>query len=187
VLSSPTLAILSSRTLTETTVSATVTIAQQAARERLTVVSGGMKGAYRIAALAARAACRAIVLDRGLFAALGESLDRDSFGLGPGRATLDASRTLVLSPFRPNNHAAPGNGRRRDELVAALADIVVAVHARPGGEMERTCLRALDRGQCVLSWNAENAGLIEAGALPLDEADLRRGLNRYLSGMRDER
>ena len=52
------------------------------------------------------------------------------------------------------------------------ADVVVAASTRPGGEIERICFAALDRGQCVLSWQGENAGLVAAGAVPLDESQL---------------
>ena len=54
----------------------------------------------------------------------------------------------------------------------ALADVIVAVHARAGGQIERVCLEALDRGQCVLSWYGENGGLVAAGATAITEADL---------------
>ena len=64
-------------------------------------------------------------------------------------------------------------------MVAALADVIVAVHARPGGVIERVCLEALDRGQVVLSWYGENAGLVAAGATPIEEADLAGELLRY--------
>jgi len=47
--------------------------------------------------------------------------------------------------------------------------------------MERVCLAALDRGQCVLSWYGENAGLVAAGASAITEADLAGGLMRFLS------
>jgi hypothetical protein len=107
-------------------------------------------------------------------------LDRDPFGFGPGRAVLDAARTLVLSPFRLRDPAVARNGPRRDQLVAALADIVVAVDTRPGGQMERICFEALDRGQCVLSWLGRNVGLVAAGAVAIDEDDLS-GLPRFLN------
>ena len=68
------------------------------------------------------------------------------------------------------DHAAAHNGKRRDELIAALADVIIAVHARPGGVIEHVCLQALDRGQVVLSWYGENAGLIAAGAYLLSGA-----------------
>lgn len=107
-------------------------------------------------------------------------MDRDPFGFGPGRSPLDAERTLVLSPFRLMDHAVARNGRRRDELVAALADVIVAVHARAGGVIERVCLAALDRGQCVLSWYGENAGLVAAGATAIEEGNLN-SLVRYVA------
>jgi predicted Rossmann fold nucleotide-binding protein DprA/Smf involved in DNA uptake len=168
-----TLAALNSRNLSERAVTATIRIGQAAAVQGLALVSGGMKATHRIAAVLGRAApARIIVLDRGLFAAFGRHLDRDPFGLGPGRAQLDAGRTLALSPFRLGDHAVARNGPRRDELVAALADVVVAVSTRPGGEIERICFAALDRGQCVLSWQGENVGLVAAGAVPIDEGQL---------------
>ena len=185
LLSSPTLAVLNSRTITEQRVAASLALVQAAAGQGFTVVSGGMKTTYRIAAVASRAAAarRVIVLDRGIFAAFGARLDRDPFGFGPGRAALDASRTLVLSAFRLMDHAVPRNGRRRDELIGALADVIVAVHARPGGEIERVCFQALDRGQCVLSWYGENAGLVAAGATVIEARDLT-DLARYATATR---
>jgi hypothetical protein len=58
---------------------------------------------------------------------------------------------------------------------------VIAVNARPGGEIERVCLRALDAGQCVLSWLGENSGLVAAGARSIDDTDVVHGLRRFLS------
>jgi hypothetical protein len=182
VLAAPTLAVLSSRTLDEQTVAATVAVLRRATTEACTVVSGGMKSTHRVAAVTVKAtgASRVIVLDRGLFCVFGKDLRSDPFGFGPGRAPLDLTSTLVLSTFRPYDHAAPANGRRRDRLVADLADVVVAIHARPGGEIEHVCLRVLDRGGCVLSWHGENAGLVAAGAVPIDDSDLETGLTRLL-------
>jgi predicted Rossmann fold nucleotide-binding protein DprA/Smf involved in DNA uptake len=181
VLEAPTLAVLNSRTISEHFVSASIAAVQAAAAQGFTLVGGGMKTGYRIAAVAGRAAAaqRVIVLDRGVFATFGARLDRDPFGFGPGRSALDAERTLVLSPFRLMDHATPRNGQRRDEMIAALADVVIAVHARAGGQMERVCLEALDRGQCVLSWYGENAGLVAAGATAIEEADLQ-ALARFM-------
>jgi predicted Rossmann fold nucleotide-binding protein DprA/Smf involved in DNA uptake len=173
---------LNSRELSEHSVVATVQIAQHAAREGFALVTGGMKAAHRIAAAAVRAAGarRAVVLDRGILSAFAGSFERDPFGLGPGRGRLDAERTLALSPFRPCDHASPRSGRRRDELIAALGDVVVAASARPGGEVERICLRALDAGQCVLAWQGGNAALAAAGAAAIGDSDLRVGLRRFL-------
>jgi len=183
VLEAPTLAVLNSRTISEHAVAASLAVVRSAAAQGFTLVCGGMKTGYRIAAVAGRAAAapRVIVLDRGIFAAFGARFDRDPFGFGPGRSMLDSDRTLVLSPFRLMDHATPRNGQRRDELIVALADVIVAVHARAGGQIERVCLEALDRGQSVLSWYGENAGLVAAGATAIEEADLVKGLTRYLS------
>jgi predicted Rossmann fold nucleotide-binding protein DprA/Smf involved in DNA uptake len=183
LLARPTVAVLASRTISELTVTATVQIAQRAGLDGLALVVGGMKSTHRIAAATARAAgaARLVVLDRGLFAAFGGPLELDPFGFGPGRVRFDPSMTLALSVFRPHDHATPRSGRRRDELIAALGDVVVAVSARPGGEVERICLRALDRGQCVLSWQANNTSLVAAGAVPIDEPALRGGLSQFLS------
>jgi len=174
VLERPTLAVLNSRLLAEHTVPATAAVTQAAAVQGFTLVGGGMKTSYRVASVAGRAAGapRVIVLDRGLFATFGAQADRDPSGFGPGRGPLDVARTLVVSPFRLGDHASPRSGQRRDELVAALADVVVAVHAQPGGQIERVCLEALDRGQVVLSWYGENAGLVAAGATAITETDL---------------
>jgi predicted Rossmann fold nucleotide-binding protein DprA/Smf involved in DNA uptake len=172
-LAGETLAVLNSRNLSERAVTVTIRVVQAAAAHGLAVVSGGMKATHRIPAVLGRAASgRAIVLDRGLFASFGRHLDRDPFGLGPEAAALDADRTLVLSPFRLRDHAVARNGARRDALVAALADIVVAVSTRAGGEIERVCFAALDRGQCVLSWAGENPGLVAAGAIAIDDSHL---------------
>ena len=177
-----TVAVLNSRTISEYAISASLAAVQAVGSQGFTLVTGGMKTGYRITAVAGRAAAtpRAIVLDRGIFATFGARLNSDPFGFGPGRGPLDPERTLVLSPFRLMDHATPRNGQRRDELIAALADLIIAVHARPGGQIERVCLKALDRGQCVLSWYGENAGLVAAGATAVEEADLH-SLGRYLS------
>jgi predicted Rossmann fold nucleotide-binding protein DprA/Smf involved in DNA uptake len=54
------------------------------------------------------------------------------------RGPLEAGRLLILSPFakrprRPDRRSA----RRRNELVAALADEALIIHAEPGGSIER--------------------------------------------------
>lgn len=170
----PTVALLHSRLIDEATVTATLRVARAVAAAGCCLAVGGMKTTHRVAAATARSlgAARIIVLDRGLLAAFGGHLDRDPFGLGPRRAPFDAAATLVVTPFRPEDHALPRSGRRRDALIAALADLVVAVHARPGGEIEQVCLRALARGQAVAVWRGHNPRLIAAGARPLAEPEL---------------
>jgi hypothetical protein len=180
LLRQPIAALLHSRTVDAGTVSATARLARAAVGAGFALAVGGMKTTHRIAAVTARAlgAPRLVVLDRGLLAAFGGDLARDPFGFGPGRAPFDRSRTLVATPFRCEDHAVPRSGRRRDALLAALADVVVAVQARPDGEIEQLCLRALARGQPVVVWRAHNPRLVAAGAVPLAEAGLEASLAR---------
>lgn len=54
------------------------------------------------------------------------------------RKALDAARLLILSPFekrpqRPDIESA----RHRNELVAALSDEVLIIHAEPGGQIDQ--------------------------------------------------
>lgn len=180
LLRQPIAALLHSRTVDAATVSATTRLARAAVAAGYGLAVGGMKTTYRIAAVTARAldGARIVVLDRGLLAAFGGDLDHDPFGFGPGRTRFDPTRTLVATPFRCEDHAVPRSGRRRDALVAALADLVVAVQARPDGEIERLCLRALARGQTVAVWRAHNARLVAAGAVALAEVGLDQCLAR---------
>lgn len=179
----PTVAILASREIAVDSVNALVAIARAAAATRMSVAVGGMKSTHRIAAIATRAtgAQRIVVLDRGLCAAFGYDYDREPFGCGDRRAPLDRSRTLALSPFRPEDHAAPNSGRRRDQVIAGLGDVVFACRARPGGETERICLAALRRGRAVVLWDGENRALLESGAVLAHRARLVEQLTRLLA------
>ena len=172
----PTLALLHSRTPTDRTLPAISLVVQRAAEEGFAFVTSTGKVAYRLVGMTSRAlgAPRIVVLDRGLFSALGPELARDPCsydGLSRQRALAPGAQT-VCSSFRLLDHAVPRNGARRDALVAAFADVILALHARPGGEIERVCLRALDHGQTVLSWHGENPALVAAGAIPVSESDL---------------
>jgi len=178
----PNVALLHSRLVSEASVAATLRVVSAICADGLAVAVGGMKTPHRIAAATARAlgAARLVVLDRGLFAAFGDDVGRDPFGLGPGRGQFNLERSLVVSAFRPDDHAVARSGRRRDALLTALADIVVAVSARPGGEIERCCRACLRRGQCVLVWEGGNLALLGDGAIPIAAADLGAGFRRFL-------
>ena len=180
ILHQPLAALLHSRTIDADTMSVTARLTRAVTSAGYGLAVGGMKTTHRLAAAMARAldAPRVIVLDRGLLAAFGGCLDRDPFGLGPGRLPFDPSRTLVATPFRCEDHALPRSGRRRDALIAALATLVVALQARPGGEIEQLCLRALARGQRVAVWRGHNARLVGAGATAIGDADLEAHLAR---------
>ena len=63
------------------------------------------------------------------------------------RGPLDEGRLLLISPFagRPRR-PDKSDVRRRNELVLALADELLIVHAEPGGEVERL-------GSLFAGWN----------------------------------
>lgn len=166
LLRAPAITVLSSRAVGEASVHAAHAAAAAAGAAGWAVVTSGNKAGYRILSIAARACGtpRVVVLDRGLLAAIGSDPARDRFGLGSGRLRLDLDTTAVVSPFRPSAGHVPHNGPRRDLLVAALCDVIVAAEVRPGGVIERTCLRALDLGRCVLSWQGAHEMLLAAGA-----------------------
>lgn len=54
------------------------------------------------------------------------------------RPALESGRLLILSPFEKRPHRLDSrSARRRNELVAALSDEVLIIHATPGGQIER--------------------------------------------------
>ena len=60
------------------------------------------------------------------------------------QTAIDSGRLLLLSRFERSRRADKETARRRNELVAALADEVLIVHAEPGGAVERIS-RLIDR------------------------------------------
>lgn len=181
ILRAPCLAILSSRGVVDHTLQALATVIRAARAAGVSIAIGGMKSTHRLAAMTSRAvgARRIVVLDRGLFAAFGYDYRGDPFGCGDRRAVLDRRSTLVLSTFRPEDHAAPDSARRRDQLITALGHVVFATSARPGGEVERTCLAAIAAGKPVLVWGDQNQTLIEAGAQEVDAARIESDLTQF--------
>ena len=53
------------------------------------------------------------------------------------RKALESNRLLLLSRFEKPRRADKETVRRRNELVAALSDEVLIIHAEPGGSVER--------------------------------------------------
>ena len=115
-------------------------------------VTGHDRAAYKRLALAAQRRNRSVlyVFDRGLREALGADFDRPPFSAARIRdAVFEIERDLALSPFRLDDHGLGANNRRRDELVFALSDVVVALDVRVGGGMMHECLRAHNQGRPV--------------------------------------
>lgn len=119
-------------------------------------VTGHDRPAYKRLALSAQRLNRPTiyVMDRGLREALGPAFDRPPFSAARIRDTVfDAKRDLALSSFRLDDHALGGNNRRRDRIIYALADVIIALDVRAGGSMVAECLRAHAQGRIV--WVAE--------------------------------
>lgn len=55
---------------------------------------------------------------------------------------LDSSRLLLISCFEKPRRPDKETARKRNELVAALADEILIVHAEPGGGVERIAASA---------------------------------------------
>jgi predicted Rossmann fold nucleotide-binding protein DprA/Smf involved in DNA uptake len=53
------------------------------------------------------------------------------------RGPLEAGRLLLISRFEKSRRADKDTARRRNELVVALSDEVLIIHAEPGGSIER--------------------------------------------------
>jgi len=73
------------------------------------------------------------------------------------RSAVEAGRLLLISPFqnrppRPTTESA----QRRNEIVAALADEILIIHATPGGQIEEIS-RLIDR------WQIPRAGIKRSG------------------------
>jgi len=180
----PMVSVLLSRTIERHTLGGLQWIAQTAAAAGCVLATGGMKSSHRLAAIAGRAhGCRRIVvLDRGLLTTFAGDPTRDPFGCGPRKARLDRRRSLVLSPFRPHDHATAGHGRRRDQLIESLGEVVFVPSLRPGGEVERLCLHSLRRGKPVLTWVTETPSLRHAGARRVDAEILEAGIGGLFEG-----
>lgn len=116
-------------------------------------VTGHDRTPYKRLALVAQRQNRSIcyVLDRGLREALGPQFDRPPFAAARIRdAVFEVTRDVAVSPFRLDDHMLGSNNRRRDRMVFALADLVVAVDVAPGGGMEAECRRAQEQGKPLI-------------------------------------
>ncbi len=103
-----------------------------------TPVTGHDRGEYQRLALAAqrRNLPSLYVFDRGLRQVLGPEFDRPPFAAARIRdSVFDIGRDLAVSPFRLDDHCIGGNNRRRDGLIFAMSDIVIALDIRGNGAM----------------------------------------------------
>lgn len=85
------------------------------------------------------------------------------------KASLVEGRLLLLSPFAEKfRRVTTDSAEKRNEFVAALADVVFVTHAAPGSKTEQFCFDMLTLGKPLLTLESdENAGLIARGARPV--------------------
>ena len=148
-------------------------VASELVRRGCVPVTGHDRAAYKRLGLCAQRQNRPViyVMDRGLREALGPDFDRPPFTAARIRETVFATeRDLAVSPFRLDDHALGANNRRRDRVIYALADLIIALDVRAGGGMAGECLRAHRQGRMV--WVAEggrdgNEELRQAGCPPI--------------------
>jgi predicted Rossmann fold nucleotide-binding protein DprA/Smf involved in DNA uptake len=93
-------------------------------------------------------------------------------GLRLGRDAWHAvreNRLLVISPFEQSvRRTTAAQAVARNDLVAALADVLWVPYAVPGGKTWTTVRLTLGRGQKVFTFaDEENSKLIELGAQPI--------------------
>ncbi|MFW5697726.1 MAG: DNA-processing protein DprA [Fimbriimonadaceae bacterium] len=93
---------------------------------------------------------RVLVLDRGLFRALGPDLDEEPFRTARlWRYKFDPKTDLVVSPVNPEWNYHPNSNRLRDRLIASLSSELSFVALRKGGNMEKLAKKGLKIGRPV--------------------------------------
>lgn len=93
------------------------------------------------------------------------------------REAIRRQRLLFLSSFEESQQrATTRRALLRNELVVALADVVLVAHAVPQGRIARLCEQALSWGKPVFALeNGENSGLLALGAQRVWIEHIRNG------------
>lgn len=86
---------------------------------------------------------RILVLDRGLFTALGENLDQELFDVARiWRYEFDPHVDLVISPYHPSVPYIRGANVIRDRVIAGLAQLLLIGEMRIGGNIDAITQKA---------------------------------------------
>ena len=154
LLEEPRVALVSSRGVSGSGLSATDALADALARRDVVLVTSPNREAYQITATAAKrqAGPAVLILDRGVADAFPGGLEREP--VAPARVwdtAFDPDLQLLLSPFGWRHHWTARNGKRRDALLFDLADAVVAIDVQPDGTMDQECRRAVRSGRPVFA------------------------------------
>lgn len=177
LLNSPCFAIVNSTSPTSQSLAYTFGLASRLAEAGRTLLTSPESPSYNLVGLGGKlAGARLVTLHRGLFDFLDGPTAREPLPLARhARGEPDWQRTLLASRFRLDGRWQKANGARRDSLLVALADTVVAVEVKTGGVMEALCRQAQASGRrlfvCQFSGPpsdaAANEALLAGGAMPL--------------------
>lgn len=169
LLESRTFAVLSSRKSPQAALDLIERLAEEGVLTGETLVAGHDTAEYQRAAVVPLrwGAPRILVLDRGLYAALGEDLGDEPFRTARlWRYRFDPATDLAVSACAPDLRYHAAGNKTRDRVIAGLARRLDIVIAQEGGNMERLARLALKAGRPVrvsdLSLNYR--ALREAGA-----------------------
>lgn len=152
LLESRTFAVLSSRKSPPAALDLVERLAEEGVLSGETLTAGHDTPEYQRAAVVPLrwGAPRILVLDRGLYAALGEELSDEPFRTARlWRYRFDPTTDLAVSVCSPDLRYHAGGNKARDRVIAGLARRVDVVIAQPGGNMERLARMALKAGRTV--------------------------------------
>jgi len=177
LLSRPTASVVSSTGTSPAGLGAALAAARTLIAAGFTIVTGRHRGVYNLSHQAGLEAGQhaIVVLDRGFLA---EYTDQEG---------SPECRDLELSVFRPQDSWIEHKSARRDQLIFALSDVVVAIEPRPGGKIDRESRRALRIGRRVVLAADAGAGsslhhLVDAGAALFEPDEHPGSLLRSLAG-----
>lgn len=113
-------------------------IALKLGEEDYTLVSSPYRRAYRIVAQVAQTKGfpSIVIPDRGITHTI-------------RRLKADPEKTLILSPFGLEDVGTGSSGPKRDQLIAAFADLLIAVQVREDGVIFQELIRAAEKGKQV--------------------------------------
>lgn len=152
LLDSPTFTVLSSRNSSPEARLEMEKLTEAGVLNHEVLVTGHDTPEYRSAAIVPLrwGAPRILVLDNGMFHALGENLTQEPFQAARlWRYQFDPKADLVVSAINPTWNTHRGANQQRDRLIGALSRRIDLVTASPGGNMETIGQTALKAGRRV--------------------------------------
>jgi DNA processing protein len=172
LLEADTFSVLSSRDTSARGLEAIEKLTEEGVLAGKTLVSGHDTPEYQRSAIVPLrwGAPRVLVLDRGLFRALGEELKEEPFRAARlWRFQFDDKTDLAVSCLNPDSDYHPNSNKIRDRLIASLSSTIDMVEIRAGGNMEALAKSALRAGRPVriCDWAGAAKNLAKIGAKPM--------------------